>query len=186
MCKALLATLLLLSLGLSAAAQKNPKADDLLKTAKAKALDDHKSIFLEFDASWCDACHQLDAFLNLPEVAAIFDKYFVVVTLTFGEGAAGHPDWDTPGADSQIEKYGGITSSGDTTLPFVAILDAKARLLANSNRPVKNPAAKSSIGFPTEPDDIKAFLSMLIKGAPDLTEDEAHKLQAALQKAATL
>jgi Thioredoxin-like len=184
--KALLVTLILLSLALSAAAQKNPKADDLLKAAKQKAFDDHKSIFLEFDASWCDACHQLDAFLVLPEVAAVFDKYFVIVNLTFGEGTAGHPDWDTPGADYQIEKYGGITSSGDVVLPFVAILDPKARLLANSNRPGTSPAAKSNIGFPTEPEDIKSFLSMLLKGAPSMTEDEAHKLQASLQKAATL
>lgn len=185
MWKAFLAALVVLSLSACAAAQKNPKADDLLKAAKLKAADQHKSIFLTFDASWCDACHQLDLFLAYPEVAAIFDKYYVIVSLTYGEGAAGHPDWDTPGADEQLEKYGGVTSGGGVALPFVAILDAKARLIANSNRSDKKGAAASSVGFPTEPDDVKWFLSMLVKGASNMTEEEVHALQLALQKAAT-
>jgi hypothetical protein len=185
MWKAFLAALLVLSLSAFAVAQKNPKAEDLLKAAKLKAADQHKSIFLTFDASWCDACHQLDVFLAYPEVAAIFDKYYVIVSLTYGEGAAGHPDWDTPGADEQLEKYGGVTSAGAVALPFVAILDAKAHLIANSVRSEKKGAAASSVGFPSDPDEAKWFLTLLVKGASNMTEDEVHTLQLALQKAAS-
>jgi len=185
MWKVVFAALVVLSLNASTAApQKNPKADDLLKAAKLKATDQHKSILLTFDASWCDACHQLDLFLAYPDVAKILDKYYVIVTLTYGEGAAGHPDWDTPGADEQIEKYGGVSRTGGAALPFVAILDPKARLIANSNRIGKKGLDGPGVGFPSDPDDVKWFLSMLVKGASNLTEDELHTLELGLQKAA--
>jgi thiol-disulfide isomerase/thioredoxin len=164
---------------------KTPKAEDILKAAQAKSADQNKPIFLIFGASWCEACHQLDTFLAYPEIAAIFDKYFIIARLTFGEGAAGHRDWDTPGADSLIEKYGGVYSNGSVGLPFIAILDAKAKLIISSNQPGKaNAPGGPGTGFPTEPDEIKWFLSMLVKSAPALTSDETSKIQPALQKAA--
>src|SRR5215470_6256749 len=99
-------------------AQKPPKADDILKEAKLKAADRNKSIFLIFGASWCEACHQLDGFLADPEIAAVFDKYFIIARISFGEGAEGHPSWDNPGSDSLMVKYGGVSSSGEVGLPF--------------------------------------------------------------------
>lgn len=165
-------------------AQKNPKAEAILATAKQKAADQNKAIFLIFEASWCNACSQLDNFLAFPEVAAIFDKYFVIANLTFGEGAGGHPDWDTPGVDDFILKYGGMSADGDVDLPFIAILDAKARLIVNSRQPRKGKAGSSGSGFPTEPTEIKSFLSMLQKGAPAMTEEEMGKIQNGLRKAA--
>lgn len=185
MWKALQAVAIVLLLSTSAmTAQKAPKADDILKAAKQKAADENKAIFLIFEASWCESCHQLDIFLALPEIAAIFNKYFVIANLTFGEGADGHPDWDTPGVDSLVLKYGGMSSDGDVALPFIAILDAKARLIVNSNQPGKSKAGSSEAGFPTEPEEIKSFLSMLEKGAPSLTEAELRKIQNGLRRAA--
>ena len=177
---------LLLSVSpLIAANNKTPKAEDILKAAQAKSADQNKPIFLIFGASWCEGCHQLDTFLAYPEIAPIFDKYFIVARLTFGEGAAGHRDWDTPGAESLIEKYGGVYSNGSVGLPFVAILDAKARLIISSNEPGKaNAPGGPGIGFPTAPDEIKWFLSMLVKSAPAITADETAKIQQALPKAA--
>jgi len=166
------------------AAQKAPKADDILKAAKLKAADQHKTIFLIFGASWCEDCHQLDSFLGVPDIAAIFDKYFIVTKLTFGEALAGHPEWDNPGSDSLISKYGGLSRSGEVGLPFIAILDPKATLLANSNKPGKDQAASVGTGFPTDPEDIKWFLAMLRKSVPAVTEDETHKIQDALGKPA--
>lgn len=175
--------LLLMSVALPAT-QKAPKADDILKAAKLKAADQHKSIFLIFGASWCEDCHQLDRFLDLPDVAAIFDKYFIVTKLTFGEALAGHPDWDNPGSDFLISKYGGLSRSGEVDLPFIAILDPKATLLANSNKPGKGQAASVGTGFPTDSEDIKWFLAMLRKTVPALTEDETQKIQDTLGKPA--
>jgi hypothetical protein len=175
--------LLLMSVALIAA-QKAPKADDILKAAKLKAADQNKAIFLIFGASWCEDCHQLDSFLALPDIAAIFDKYFVVTKLTFGEALAGHPDWDNPGSDSLISKYGGLSKSGEVGLPFIAILDPKAKLLANSNKPGKGQAASAGTGFLGDAEDIKWFLAILQKTAPAMTEDETRKIRDTLRQAA--
>ena len=69
-----------------ASAQKPPKADDVLRGAKFKAAASNKTIFLIFGASWCEACHQLEAFLAPPDIAPIFEKYFIVAKISFGEG----------------------------------------------------------------------------------------------------
>jgi thiol-disulfide isomerase/thioredoxin len=177
--------MLLLCASPLAANNKTLKAEDILKAAQAQSADQNKPIFLIFGASWCEACHQLDTFLAYPEIAPIFEKYFIVARLTFGEGAAGHRDWDTPGSESLIEKYGGVYPNGNVGLPFIAILDAKARLITSSNQPGKaNVPGGPGIGFPTASDEIKWFLSMLVKSAPAVTPDETAKIQAALPKAA--
>jgi thiol-disulfide isomerase/thioredoxin len=178
--------LVLLSASPLLANNKILKAEDILKASQAKAADQHKTIFLVFTASWCEPCHQMETFLAYPEITAIFDKYFIVATLTFGEGTAGHPDWDTPGADSLVFKYGGLSPGGTIDLPFVAVLDARAKLIANSNQPGKarNPSGPTG-GFPTQPNEINYFLSMLQKSAPAMTPDEMAKIQDALKRAAT-
>ena len=177
------AILLLMSVAMGAA-QKVPKADDVLKAAKQKAADQNKGIFLIFGASWCEDCHELDGFLALPEMAGIFDKYFVITRLTIGEAAAGHPEWDNPGSEFVLSKYGGVSPSGEVESPFIAILDAKTKLLTNSHKTGKGKGAGGGTGFPTEPEDIRWFLGMLQKGAPAMTEDERHEIQETLQKSA--
>jgi hypothetical protein len=172
--------LLLLSAVLPAV-PKALKADDILKGAKLKAADQNKSIFLIFGASWCEDCHRLDSFLAIPDIASIFDKHFVVTKLTFGEALGGHPDWDNPGSDFLISKYGGLSASGAVDLPFIALLDPKAKLLANSNKPGDGHAASSGTGFPANTEDVKWFLAMLQKAAPALTEDETQKIQDAFR-----
>jgi len=183
--KAALSAVILLLLACIAVAQRTQKASDILKSAQSKASDRNKTILLIFGASWCEACHQLDTFLALPDIAPIIDKYFVVAHLTFAEGVAGHPDWDTPGADSLIAKYGGVAPNGRVALPFIAIVDSKARLLSNSNPSSKPNSRGDSTGFPVEPDEIKAFLSMLQKGAPSLSPEELHKVEDGLHQAAS-
>jgi thiol-disulfide isomerase/thioredoxin len=166
------------------AAQKPVKADDLLKAAKVKAVDKNKAIFVAFGASWCEACHQLETFLAAPEVSSILDKYFVFVNITYGELAAGHPEWDNPGADALMERFDGVNSRGAVSLPFVALLDQKGKLIANSKQPGKTQDPNANAGFPTEPEEIAWFLGMIRKGAPALTDEEAHVLQTGLRKAA--
>lgn len=180
--KVVLTSVAFLLLASSALAQKQPKAGEILKASEAKAAEQNKSILLIFGASWCEACHQTDTFFALPDISPIIEQHFVVAHLTFGEAVAGHPDWDTPGSDTLILKYGGLTSSGRASIPFIAILDAKGRLLANSEITTKN--SKESTGFPTEPAEVKAFLDMLQKGASSLTSDEIHKIEAGLHEAA--
>jgi thiol-disulfide isomerase/thioredoxin len=182
--KAALMGLIFLVFSTTVAAQKSPKASDILKTAQSKATDQNKAIFLIFGASWCEACHQLDTFLALPDVAPIIEQHFVVTRINFGEAAAGHPDWDTPGADSLLAKYGGISSGGKIGLPFIALLDPKAKLIVNSNAPASTKGKSETTWFLTEPEEIRWFLSMLEKAAPALTPDDLHKIEAGLRQAA--
>ena len=80
-------------------------------------------------------------------------------------------------------KYGGISPQGDVGLPFIVVLDQKAKLIANSNIPGRSQpkATPTSTGFATEPEEIKWFLTMITKGAPGVSEDETHKIQEALE-----
>ena len=180
--KVVVAILAILLSSTIALAQKPQKASDILKAAQNKATEQNKSILLIFGASWCEACHQLDIFFALPEIAPIIDQHFVVAHVIFGEGAAGHPDWDTPGSDVLVTKYGGLSASGRVNIPFIAVMDAKARLLANSGEATKKD--KESTGFPNDPAEIKEFLAMLQKGAPMLTAEDVHKLENGLHEAA--
>jgi hypothetical protein len=181
---AFVSALVFFLLSTTVTAQKSQKASDILKAAQTKATEQNKSIVLIFGASWCEACHQFDTFLVLPDIAPIFDKYFVIARVTFGEAAAGHPDWDTPGSDALIDKYGGVSRSGVVGLPFIAVLDTKAKLIANSNVPTKTKGKNETTGFPTEPDEIKHFLSMLQKASSALTPDDLHKIEDGLHQAA--
>src|SRR5262249_7571207 len=150
----------------ASAAAKPLKADKVLAEAKTKASEQHKAIFLIFGASWCDACHVLDSFLDRPEIRIIFDKYFVVTRLTVFEQIAGKPDLDNPGADQFMLKLGGIASNGEVGLPFFVVMDQKGSALITSVRPVKG--KPTGIGFPQQPDEIAWFLDMLKHGAPSL------------------
>jgi thioredoxin-related protein len=182
--KAAVFILIFLLCGTTVAAQNSQKASEIVKTAQSKAADQSKSIFLIFGASWCEPCHQLDTFLTVADVAPIIEQHFVVARITFGEAAAGHPDWDNPGSDTLLAKYGGITSAGKVGLPFIALLDPKGKLIANSNAPASSKGKSETTGFPTQPDEIRWFLSMLEKAVPALTSEDHHKIEAGLRQAA--
>lgn len=166
----------------SLAATKPPKADQVVSGAKAKAAEQHKAIFLIFGASWCAECHSFDHYLALPEISTIFDKYFVVIHLDVFESAGGgNASLENAGADQLLVKFGGISANGEGGFPFFVVLDEKASPLITSNRPTKNKPAGDGIGFPTAPDEIAWFLTMLKRGAPSLTADEAHTVESRLQ-----
>ncbi|MGA2419341.1 MAG: thioredoxin family protein [Candidatus Acidiferrum sp.] len=178
------AVLALMLSGITCAAQTPAKADDILKQAEQTAADQNKPIFLIFGASWCEACHQMDAFFANSEVAQIFAKYFVIAKLTFGEAAAGHAALDNPGSDDLITKYGGIPAGGGVVgLPFIAVLDPGGKLIASSKTHGKAPVNAANGEFPTQPEEVRWFLGMVKKGAPAMTAEETHKLQDALRAA---
>jgi hypothetical protein len=164
-----------------AAAPKPPKADQVLADARAKAAEQHKAIFLIFGASWCAECHNMDRFLALPEVSAIFDKYFVVTHLdTLEAPGGGKASLENPGANQLLAKFGGVSGSGEIGFPFMVVLDEKASPLITSNRPAKGKPDGEGIGFPAEPGEIAWFLNMLHRGAPTMTSDEALVIKSKL------
>lgn len=176
-------TMILLVSTLGLAAQKPPKAEQVLADAESKATEQHKTIFLVFGASWCEPCHQLDRFLEAPEIHPLLDKYFVFAKLAVAEEFGNNPKLNSPGSDKLMARLGG-TIGGTGGLPYFVFLDAKGETIINSKRPVRGQQDGADIGYPSEPEEIDWFVSMLKKGAPSLTTEEARIVENWLRRAA--
>ncbi len=162
----------------SLAAESPTSAEEVLAQARAQAAEQHKTIFLIFSASWCGYCRKLDAFLARPEVNPIITRHFVIARLSVSEEYRRvNPQPNSPGAEELDLKLGGPKGP----VPFFALLDPRGELIINSCRPVKDKAAGENIGFPIEPDEIDWFMTMLRKGAPGLTVNEARVIENSLR-----
>jgi hypothetical protein len=124
----------------------------------------------------------MDAVLHRQDVSLIMFKHFVLVTLIVQES----PDkkhLENPGSDEVKASIGGDKQG----LPYFGFLDANLKLLASSRAPGKDGKPGSNIGCPYEDDEIAAFLVMLGKAAPKMTEAERATIKeafASLKKAA--
>jgi thiol-disulfide isomerase/thioredoxin len=176
---AIIAVLALLSV-VSASAQS--AAERVLKDAQSRAATEHKNIFLIFGASWCGPCHQLDTFLEAPEMKPIVEKYFVIAKLHIAEEASRHPERNTPGGGALLQKLTG-NDPNNAGVPFLVFLDPSGTPIVNSGRPIPG-AATENIGYPVLPEEISWFLEMLKRGAPSMSTPEAQKIDAWLTKAA--
>lgn len=107
---------------LAAASSENiydEKADahQQMAAAIAAASKSGKNIVLDFGANWCGDCHALEAQMHKPELAAIIEKSFVVVSVDVGR------------MDKNVdlaEKYHVPLKKG---IPAMAVLDAHGTLL---------------------------------------------------------
>lgn len=169
--KACFATILLvLSVCVPAfAADKPLSADQILSKAKSQATEQHKNIFVIFQASWCADCHQLDAFLSAPEIQPIFAKHYVIARINVAEENGGNVALNNPGGLNLLIKFGGVGPRGDTAIPFVSILSEKGKLIITSSPPGHAPGG---IGYPTTSADIDWFMTMLSKGSSPLAADD--------------
>jgi len=175
--------LVLLVTASSLAAQDPPPAERVLADAKVQAAHQHKNIFLIFEASWCEPCKQLEAFIEAPGIHSILEKHFVIARVSIGEEYGDPPKPNSPGSGKLLVELGGA-GGGEGDVPFIVLLDAKRKFIINSNRPVKGKAEVEGIGYPTEPEEIDWFMTMLKKGAPSLTKDDAQVIEAWLRKGA--
>jgi thiol-disulfide isomerase/thioredoxin len=177
------AALALGSLAAVATAEAAPGADRVLADAKAEAAAEHKTIFLTFQASWCEPCHQLDAFMHEPEIGSILKKYFVFASLNVAEEGGKHPELQSPGAEILLLKWGGMSGNA-ASIPYMVMLSEKAQPIINSNRPLRGKQHNEGIGYPAAPEEIAWFMVMLKKGAPAMTEEESRKIASRLQELA--
>lgn len=164
--------------GSGLAAETPPGAEEVLAQARVQAAEQHKNIFLIFGASWCGYCRKLDALLARPEVSPIIARHFVIARLSVSEEYRQvNPRPNSPGAEELVSKLGGPKGP----VPFFALLDPNGELIINSCRPVKDKADGENIGFPVEPVEIDWFMTMLRKGAPDLTAEDARQIENSLR-----
>jgi thioredoxin-related protein len=169
----------------SFSAQKPLKADQILKAARAQATQQQKDIFLIFQASWCEECHELDKFLVAPEIQPIFAKYYVIARLNVAEENGGNTALNNPGGLDLLVKFGGVGPGGASGIPYICILNKNGKLIANSRMPSHGNAPFKIMGFPSEPGEIDQFLVMMKKGSPALTVEEAQVVKDWLTKNAS-
>ena len=125
-----------------------------LKQAKATG----KPLFLWYTAPWCGWCHRLGDWLELPEVAALMAKEFVILKLDFDRGI---------GAKEIQKRY----IAQEQGLPWFVFLDVNGKPIINSSdRPEGN------AGHPNSPDEVAHFKVMLQKVKKNLTDAEIAKL----------
>ncbi|MBX3394215.1 MAG: thioredoxin family protein [Phycisphaerae bacterium] len=141
-----------------------PSADDLLKSALARAEKEKKAVFVQFSAPWCVWCHRLDDYLLRPEIAEVFDRAFVTVKVDVDRFRGGK---------EFNAKHGGENQG----LPYFVILDSEGKKIGDSVA-----APESNIGFPASPSEIAHFVKVVRKTAPGLSEKDLSVLEAGLSK----
>ena len=147
----------------------------VLTLAEAKAKADGKNVLVIFHASWCGWCKRLDAFMNDPKFKQVFDDNFVVAKLTVLEDDK-HKMMENQGGLDEMDVLGGR----DAGLPLFAILDTDGNMIINSVRPAAGSDKGGNTGFPSEPEEISHFLTMMQKAAPKITADQLKDMQSYL------
>jgi thioredoxin-related protein len=159
------------------AAEKPPRAEEIFAGARAQAAEQQKNIFIIFGASWCEPCHELEAFLASAHISPIITEHFVVARVTVAEEFGGNSKLNNPGGQEFLRKLGGEWGH----LPFFAFVDPNGELIINSRKPARKKGDSGDIGFPTEPDEIDWFLTMLRKGAPGLSPEDTRVIENTLR-----
>jgi thiol-disulfide isomerase/thioredoxin len=154
-----------------------PSSQSLLQSASKEAKKDNKQVMVIFHASWCGWCKRLDAFMSRPDIKPIFDKYVVVTHLDVLENGP-QKSLENAGGEELLNKAGAQQAG----IPFTLMFDADGHQLADSFYSDKG--KKANIGYPAEPQEIAAFMSMLRKSIPNMSSDDAAVLQTQIADAA--
>jgi thioredoxin-related protein len=171
----LIALIVLAATACFAAGDAPQPADQVLAAAEASAGAQNKNVWVIFGASWCVWCRHLDALIDSPDAGPILSRYFVVAHLTVEE----HGDkasLDSPGGEAVMRRLGGAAGG----LPFFAFVDATGQVLINSNRPVAGKSG-ANIGFPSAPEEVDWFMTMLHRAAPSLSAAQAQMIEQKLR-----
>ncbi|MCC7388447.1 MAG: thioredoxin family protein [Phycisphaerales bacterium] len=134
--------------------------DDALSRARAEG----KLAFVHFGAPWCPWCHRLDAFLAREDIRAVLDDHFVEVKIDTDRMVGGGDRLQ----DMRKTQQGGI--------PWFAFVDGEGTIVAHSSESGQN------IGYPAAAEEADAFLAMLAKARPGITEAQRQFLKTELVK----
>ncbi len=135
----------------------------MMDAVYAKAKSSGKNVLVIFHASWCGWCHKLDGFLK-EDTGKKLTTGLEIIHLDVLENDGPHKGDENPGGREFMATLGGAEAG----LPFCAIVDAKGKMLINSNDPT-NKGANKNIGYPAEPSEVSHFMKMLAVGAPKVS-----------------
>jgi thiol-disulfide isomerase/thioredoxin len=154
--------------------QKPDSAQNIVRVAMVKAIATDKNILITFNASWCIWCKWLETALESPDLKPIMEKYYTIAKLDVKEFGKKIQMLENPGGQQLLEEMGGSKSG----LPFIAILNKKGTMIANSNMMPK----KQNIGYPASKEQIAAFLQLLKKTAQRMTDKQVAVISSYLKK----
>lgn len=143
-------------------------AQVVLQAALSRAASEDKKVFLTFGAPWCGWCHKLEDFLARPEIGVILTRDFVVLKVDV--------DRMTSGKDV-MKKYRPEEPGG---IPWFTVLDAKGDKLATSDL---LEGQNKNVGYPAEPKEINAFMSMVEGQARRIEPGQIAELRKELEQA---
>jgi thioredoxin-related protein len=152
---------------------KPDSAQIILKSAVAEAQLSKKNVFLIFHATWCAWCKRLEVALNDPEIKTLIDTNYVLVMLDVNERGDKIQTHENPGGQNLLSGFGGNNAG----LPFIVFLNGKNKMIANSNVMPKS----QNIGYPGSKEEIAAFVKLLKKTSPRITDKQCNVIQSYLE-----
>ncbi len=148
---------------------KPDSAQTIIKTAVAKAKSSQKNVLVIFHASWCKWCKRLEAALNDPEIKTLIDKNYIVTILDVKERGDKIQTQENPGGENLMASYGGNNAG----LPFIVFLNQNGKMMANSNVMPE----KQNIGYPGSKEEIAAFVKLVKRTAPHMTNKQLDEIK---------
>lgn len=143
-------------------------AEQLLKAALEQAARENKRVFIHETASWCGPCRMLSRFIDGHR--EIFDANYVWVK----------NDRERQESGEAVMKR--LRSGPVRSIPWVAILDAREKVLGATGKYDEEKYEDGNYGFPTEPDEIDHFLNLLKSTGPRMSEEGLQTLRTDLSE----
>lgn len=144
-------------------------AERMLAEAQANAKTQNKRVFFIASASWCGPCRLLSRYLVKHKEE--LERHYVFVKIDISRDRHA----DVLCKRLQQGKHEGV--------PWYAILNGDGKVLITSNALTEDPSSGSSnIGFPSSPEGIEHFLTMLKQTAPHLSQEQQNALRKGLEK----
>ena len=135
-------------------------ARQLLKKALTEAAASNRRVIVQETATWCGPCHMLARYLERNR--AIWEKDYLWIRI----------DQRWRGSE---EVMNGIENGYRRGIPWFAILDGNADVLATSDGPDGN------IGFPSKPASIDHFMKMIESTSQRMSAQERKELRRQLE-----